>query len=97
VKIVTPSPILPNVGSGFVGRKAGNDGTKCLARRKQQSRGYLDRQGSSGRRREGIGGFGLSSKEQITPADAVLAEENTNKVHLAFFCSHSYRILTCCV
>lgn len=30
------------------------------------------------------GGFGLSSKEQNTPADAVLAEENANEVCLVF-------------
>ena len=29
-----------------------------------------------------VGGFGLSSKEQITPADAVLAEESVNEVRL---------------
>ena len=31
------------------------------------------------------GGFALSSKEQITPADAVLAEENANEVCFMFF------------
>ena len=31
------------------------------------------------------GGFGLSSKEQITPADAVLAEKSANEVHLFLF------------
>ena len=31
------------------------------------------------------GGFGLSSKEQITPADAILAEENVNEVRLSSF------------
>ena len=30
------------------------------------------------------GGFGLSSKEQTIPADAVLAEENVNEVRFAF-------------
>ena len=30
------------------------------------------------------GGFGLSSKEQIIPADAVLAEENANEVRFVF-------------
>lgn len=33
---------------------------------------------------KGIGGFGLSSKEQNIPADAVLAEENVNEVCFAF-------------
>jgi metal transporter CNNM len=40
------------------------------------------------------GGFGLSSKEQITPADAVLAEESANEVRLLFPCPRSYRKLT---
>jgi len=34
--------------------------------------------------KRGIGGFGLSSREQITPADAVLAEENANEVRRVF-------------
>ena len=33
------------------------------------------------------GGFGLSLKEQITPIDAPLAEESTNKSQVYFFSS----------
>jgi len=44
--------------------------------------------------KRGIGGFGLSSKEQITPADAVLAEESANEVRLTLHHSQPYRNLT---
>ena len=46
---------------------------------------------------KGRGGvFGLSSKEQITPSDAVLAEASANEVGFAFPHSPSYRKLTYC-
>ena len=35
-------------------------------------------------------GFGLSSKEQITPADAVLAEESANEVRLVLMIRFSF-------
>ena len=46
--------------------------------------------------KRGIGGFGLSSREQITPADAVLAEESVNEVCFAFPHPRFHRGLTCC-
>jgi metal transporter CNNM len=42
-------------------------------------------------------GFGLSSKEQITPADAVLAEESANEVRLVLSGSYSRPTLTWCI
>jgi hypothetical protein len=45
----------------------------------------------------GSGRFGLLSKEQITPADAVLAEEKANEVSLFLFNCHSRWMLTRCV
>jgi metal transporter CNNM len=41
--------------------------------------------------------FGLSSKEQITPADAVLAEESANEVRVVLSRSHFRLTLTWCV
>ena len=46
--------------------------------------------------KRGIGGFGLSSREQITPADAVLAESSANEVRFVFLHSRFDRKLTCC-
>ena len=46
--------------------------------------------------KRGIAGFGLSSREQITPADAVLAEEGANEVRRVFPHSHYCRNLTRC-
>lgn len=42
------------------------------------------------------GGFGLLSNEQMTPADAVLAEENANEVCFVSFLCSSCRKLTSC-
>ena len=43
------------------------------------------------------GGFGLSSNEQITPADAVLAKENANEVCFVSFHWGSNQKLTSCL
>lgn len=36
---------------------------------------------------EGVGGFGLSSKEQAVPTDAVLADGSANNIRLVFLYS----------
>jgi hypothetical protein len=72
-------------------------------RRKTRFRKRVEREdvemGEVSQYKDKIGGvgFGLSSKEQITPEDAVLVQENVNEVGPVLFDSRLHRTLTWCL
>ena len=77
------SPGLQSIDPDPVGRRKGNGGKKWCKKAKQGDIeiGKVSQDTEKGK----SGEFRLSSKEQITPADAVLAEESANEV--CFFSS----------
>ena len=69
-------------------RKKGGKGRHKTRREKKKEQGDIEKgEVLQDVDKRGVGGFGLSSKEQITPADAVLAEESANEVRRVFFYS----------
>jgi len=69
-------------------RKKGGKGRHKTRREKKKEQGDIEKgEVLQDADKRGVGGFGLSSKEQITPADAVLAEESANEVRRVFFYS----------
>lgn len=71
------------------------DGKRRKARRGRAKQGDIET-GQVPQDADKSGGFGLSSKEQNTPADAVLAEEGANEVRSMLLHSCPYSRLTTC-
>lgn len=75
-------------------KKGGKRGRKAQRERKKPQDVEIGEVPQDVDRRSG--GFGLSSNEQITPADAVLAEKNANEVCFVSLYHAPYQKLTSC-